>query len=360
MPQTAPYIFHGHDVSYFSGKVRPAFPQKSLWVREIMPDIREIVRQTGLNFFPAVQTPDGDWWQDSSDILDRLEAAHPEPPLYPTTPVQRIVAYLVELYGDETGLLPGMHYRWSFEESIEKVGVDFSTPTRNPDGGVNFARKMAASREGLGVTEASVPAIEAHTRDLLEALCAHFEAHRYLLGDSMSLADCGLMAPLYGHLYRDAVPRKLLYETAFQVCSWIERMNRPPLDQTGWLADDALPETLLPVLRVMADGVPMLLSSVAAIDEWAGTEASASEPPPRTIGMHQAAFRGVEVATGARPYTLWMLQRPLDAFRALPRPDQDTVRAALDGTGWNALLELEPLHRLEKDGFALAWEGPPA
>ena len=36
MKQQAPYIFHGHDVSYYSGKVRPAFPQKNLWVREVL------------------------------------------------------------------------------------------------------------------------------------------------------------------------------------------------------------------------------------------------------------------------------------------------------------------------------------
>ena len=28
------------------------------------------------------------------------EAADPNPPLYPRTPVQRVVAYLIELYGD--------------------------------------------------------------------------------------------------------------------------------------------------------------------------------------------------------------------------------------------------------------------
>jgi len=56
MPQTAPYIFYGHDVSYSSGKVRPAFAQTSLWMREVLPDILEIKRGTGLNYFPVVET----------------------------------------------------------------------------------------------------------------------------------------------------------------------------------------------------------------------------------------------------------------------------------------------------------------
>ena len=58
MKQQAPYIFHGHDVSYYSGKVRPAFPQKNLWVREVLPDIREIKRRTGMAMFPVVVTPE--------------------------------------------------------------------------------------------------------------------------------------------------------------------------------------------------------------------------------------------------------------------------------------------------------------
>ena len=145
MTQTTPYILHGHDVSYFSGKVRPAFPYKGLWYREVLPDIPMIKQRTGLNYFPAVETPDGELWQDTSDILDALEREHPSPPLYPTTPVQRVVAYLVELYADEVGLLPAMHYRWSFDESVAKVAVDFSTPTRNPEGGKKFAAKMGGS-----------------------------------------------------------------------------------------------------------------------------------------------------------------------------------------------------------------------
>ncbi len=167
MKRQAPYIFHGHDVSYYSGKIRPAFPQKNLWVREVLPDIREIKRRTGMAMFPAVVTPEDELWQDTSDILDRLEVLHPEPPLYPRTPVQRVVSYLVELYGDEIGSLPAMHYRWSFDESVEKVGVDFSTPTGDPEGDHGFAKKMRGVLPSMGVTPETIPAIEAHTAELI-------------------------------------------------------------------------------------------------------------------------------------------------------------------------------------------------
>jgi glutathione S-transferase len=350
-----PYVYHGADVSYFSGKVRPALPQKGLWYREVIPDYREIRAKTGTMFIPVLMTPDGEAWQDTSEILDRLEARHPDPPLYPKTPVQRVVAYLIELYGDEMGLLPAMHYRWSFEESVRKARVDFSFATGSLELGNRFADRMAESLPMLGITEETIPAIEAHTRELLDALCAHFEEHRFLLGDAMSLADCGLMGPLYGHLFRDAAPSRLLYETAFRVCCWIERMNRPPLDQTGWLPDDALAPTLLPVLRAMADGVPLLLGNVAAVEAWADEHASPAEGPGRVVGPFESQYRGVSLRLGARPYSLWMLQRVLDAASELSPADRARVDAALAGTGWEPVLAYAPRHRLGKRDNELVW-----
>ncbi len=354
MEQKSPYVYHGADVSYFSGKVRPALPQKNLWYREVVPNMKEIVGKTGVAFIPVLMTPEGEAWQDTSEILDRLEERHPEPPLYPMTPLQRVVASLIELYGDEIGILPAMHYRWSFEESEKKARVDFALGSGNRAAADQFADRMAQGKKMLGVSDETAPAIEAHLRELLDALCAHLEEHRFLLGDSMSLADCGLMGPFYGHLFRDAVPEKLLLETAFRVCCWIERMNRPPLDQQGWLLDDLLADTLKPVLRVMADGVPMLLNAVEQIDAWA--DASPGAAPPRGIGLYEAPYRDAKLSLMCRPYTLWMVQRPLAAYSALTDAERARVGAALEGTGWDALLACRPRHRMGKRGNELALE----
>jgi len=321
-----------------------------------MPDILEIRRRTGMTYFPVVETPDGELWQDTSEILDRLEAAHPDPPLLPATPVQRVVAYLIELYGDEMGMLPAMHYRWSFEESIQKVSVDFATPIGKEGGGAKFAKRMASTLPMLGITPETVPAIEAHTRELLDHLSRHFASYRYLLGDAMSLADCGLMGPFYGHLYRDAVPERLLYQTAFHVCAWIERTNRPPLEPGRWLAGDALAGTLTPALTTMADAVPTVVASVEAIDEWAVANATAGEPTPQAVGRVDSVYREVARPMAARPYTLWMVQRPLDAYRALAPAEQAQVDAVLAGTGWEPLLALKPRHRVEKRAYQLVWQ----
>lgn len=356
MIQNAPYLYHAADVSYFSGKARPALSQKSLWYREVLPDYAKIREATGLAYIPVLFTPEGEAWQDTSEILDRLEERHPEPPLFPATPVQRVVAYLIELYGDELGILPAMHYRWNFESSIRKARVDFAFSSGRLDASSRFADRMAGSLPFLGVTDGTGPAIEAHLRELLDTLCAHFETHRFLLGDAMSLADCGLMGPMYGHLFRDAAPQRLLYETAFEVGCWVERMNRPPVDQSGWHPDDALAPTLVSVLKVMADGVALLLDAVSAVDVWADAHAGDPGAPPMAVGLIDSSYRAGPARAAARPYTLWMVQRPLDAYRALSEAERAGVDAVLEGSGWERLLACRPRHRLAKRHNLLTWE----
>jgi hypothetical protein len=43
-----------------------------------------------------------------------------------------------------------------------------------------------------------------------------------------------------------------------------------------------------------------------------------------------------------------MIQRSLDAYSALSDLERRQVDAALDGTGWEALLALRPRHRMGK------------
>jgi glutathione S-transferase len=195
MSGTSPYRYYAAEISYFSGKARPALRFKDIPFEEIAPT-PEIFRQvilprTGLAFIPVLETPDGEILQDTSFILDELERRHPQPPLYPATPVQRVVAYLLELYADEFGVLPAMHYRWSFAESEAKARRDFAAATGNGESSSQFADRMKGSLPMLGVTPESIPGIEAHLRELLDALSDLFAEQPYLLGTCMSLGDCG-------------------------------------------------------------------------------------------------------------------------------------------------------------------------
>jgi glutathione S-transferase len=357
----APYRFYGAEISYFSAKVRPALRLKGVPHVEHLPTpavYREVILpRTGLGFIPVVVTPDGDTWQDTSEILDALDRAHPEPALIPTTPLQRVVAHLLELYADEFLILPAMHYRWSFPASEHKARGDFAAATGDPEGANRFADRMRGSIKQLGVGPASASAIEGHLGDLLDLLSTHFAAHRFLLGDRMSLADCALLGPFYAHLYLDAVPGLLLRERAPRVCHWIERMNHPDPTAPGeWLAGDALAPTLRPLLDLVGrDGVPLLLDNARAFEAWADARPAALEEPPRGVGMHETRLRGAVFQRYTSPYGLWMIQRPLDAFAALADADRQRVDAALAGSGCEALFAFRPRHRLSKRRFKLCF-----
>jgi glutathione S-transferase len=359
----APYRFYAAEISYFSAKVRPALRYKGIHYLEIMPDYRGVILpRTGMAFIPIVVTPDDETWQDTSDILDALEGRVPSPPLYPTTPAQRLAAYVLELYADEFMLLPAMHYRWSFEESVTKARADFASASPDPAGAARFAEKMKGTRPFLGITDETVPAIEAHLADLLAALSEHFAAHPFLLGGRPSLADCALMGPLYAHLYLDAVPGRLLRATAPEVCRWIERMNRPNPDAQGeWLSDDALAPTLHRILGLVgADAIPLILAGARAFDAWVDEQPAPPVEPPRGVGGHTTALRGVPMQRFTSSYTPWMVQRPLDAYRALDAAGRAAVDRAFAGTGCEALFAHAPRHRVGKRRFTLVLEGSSA
>lgn len=353
------YRLYGAEVSYFTAKVRPALRYKRVPHVQLLATPHAykevIIPRTGLAFIPVVITDDDQVWQDTSVILDHLEARFPDPPLYPADPVLRVAAYLFELYADEFMVLPAMHYRWSFAESVAKARADFAAVNGDPAAAAKFADRMGGSIGFLGVTPESIPAIEAHLRDLLAALAAHFAVHPYILGARPSLADHALMGPLYAHLYLDAVPGRLLRETAPAVCNWIERCNCPDPGARGeWAAPAALRPTLRPLLDLIgADAVPLLLDTLRAVDEWAATRPIDNDEPPRMVGGHTTMLRGVGLNRYTSPYTVWMVQRPLDAYRSLSAAERSAVDDYLRGTGCEALLAFSPSLRLDKRDFKL-------
>lgn len=356
------YRFYASEFSYFSAKVRPALRYKRIPYVEILatpPAYQDvIIPRTGLAFIPIVVTADDETWQDTSDILDALEQRFADPPLYPRAAVLRTLAYLFELYADEFLILPALHYRWSFAESAAKARADFAATNGNVEMANKFADRISGAVPLVGITPESIPAIEAHTRDLLDRLSAHFARHPYLLGRRPSLADCALMGPLYAHLYLDAVPSRLLRDTAPLVCHWIQRMNSPDPDAFGDWADAAeLAPTLAPLLALIgADAVPLLLDNLHAFDEWAAAHQPEMIEPPRGVGGHTTSLRGARFNRITSPYTLWMAQRPLDVYAALPPAERVEVDRALAGSGCEALFAYRPRYRLGKRRFKLVFE----
>lgn len=356
------YRFYAAEISYFSAKPRPALRYKHVPFDEILPTpqaYREVIRpRTGLGQIPVLVTPDDQVFQDSSVILDEIERRFPEPPLYPTTPRQRMLGYLLEIYDDEFLMLPGVHYRWSFPESKTKGLADFVASSGDPDSAVKFAESVQGFTRMVGVSPETAPALEAHTTELLRAFDAHLATHPYVLGGRPSLGDCALIGLLYPHLYLDAVPGRMMREIAIRVCHWIERMNHPDPQSFGsWLAGDVVPPTMRPIVDLVGrDAVPFILDVARAFEAWAEQSTMREGFLPRIVGMHRTRLGDVEFDRITTPYTMWMVQRVTDVYRSLPPAERAAVDAEFRGTGVEPLLAYEPRWRVRRDPCRLVLE----
>jgi glutathione S-transferase len=340
-------ILWGTPHSLYTGKVRSYLIKKGLPFRElllanprfmaqVMPTIRLMVA-------PVVELSDGTMIQDSTDILDAMEARYPDNAMVPTTPVQRCIALLIDAYGTEGMLAAAMHYRWSYRAEQEHfLCAEFGRAVHSgPDrqtrlaAGAKLMSYFSGFLPGLGVTSETAPAIEASYEALLDVLDIHFQHHPYLLGGRPSIADFGMMAPMFAHLGRDPVPSSLMKNRAPNVFRWTERMNLANIDdgefpdcEPNYLPDDAIPETLEPVLAlIFSDWGPQWLADAELFNRWIAENPNlptghvvgieGERKVHSTLGMVSAPMRGRVVPRASAPHGLWLLEKSLACARSI-------------------------------------------
>ena len=317
------FTLWGAPLSVYSAKGRSYLIKKRIPYRELFPSHPDfgsrILPSLGFFVIPVLETPGGEIVQDTSDIIDYLEARFPEPSFVPQTPVQQTVATLLCAFGSEGFNQPSMHYRWSFlHEHGDYIVTEFgraTSPSRGPgatqghSGAVHRSHEESAQAGHQGRT---IPAIETASV-MLRSLDALFLHHPYLLGGRPSMADFGFMTGLYAHLSRDPVPSALMKSRAPNVFRWTERMNIANLDDgrfpeagNAYLPNDQLPEALEPILRlVFSDsGAGLSLNGSLQYLGFRPTPLPASHLVSSTgeravhpgLGTIHYAFRGVTIA----------------------------------------------------------------
>ncbi|MCM5682211.1 glutathione S-transferase N-terminal domain-containing protein [Schlegelella sp. S2-27] len=359
------YTLYGAEISYFTGKVRAYLRWKGLPHDEVPADAqvyREVILpRVGFPVIPVVVTPAGETLQDSTDIIDALEHRHPGPPVYPPGPVQHLASLLLELYGDEWLVIPAMHYRWHHNREWAMQGFgELNAPAAAPDEqrriGAKLAQPFAQAAVLLGAEPSMHAAVEASYEALLGELDRHFARHSHLLGTGPSIGDFGLVGPLYAHQYRDPASGELMKRLAPRVARWVECMQRPgppPPASGAFLPGDEIPDTLLPVLRrMMREQMPVLEDSARRVA--ARMAGHPGEPLPRTLGMHAFELEGCQGQRIVRPYSLWMLQRARDAYRALAPADRGRADALLARIGGERFAHFDDPPRLRRDGLSVA------
>ncbi|MEJ6656452.1 MAG: glutathione S-transferase [Pseudomonas sp.] len=344
------YKLIGAPVSLYTGKVRCYLQFKGITFREVLstPQVYKelIIPRTGVRYIPVLVTPDDQVIQDSTDIIDHLERTFPQRSVYPEGPRQKLVALLLEVYGDEWLVNPAMLYRWAIDENREFAIREFGR-TRLPGAsneeqyaaGLEASAPFAGALPRLGVTDHSRSAIEHSYLALLDELNAHFGRYDYLLGGKPCIGDYGLIGPLYAHLYRDPASGRLMRDHAPHVARWVERMISPDASENNgdYLPNDQIPDTLLPVIAHMFDEqVPVLQETARLLEQWAQANPDNNEIP-RAIGTLRYRLGDMEEERLAFPYNLWMWQRAHDFYHGLGADGRKAVDGVLNNEQVQAL-----------------------
>jgi glutathione S-transferase len=253
----APYRIFGIELSPYSVKVRSYFRYKGIphrWVVRSGDQMEEFRRYAKLPLVPLVVAADGASLQDSTPILERMEAIYAEPGIHPPDPVAAFVSALVEEYADEWGNKPMFHYRWTYPADQQSAAERIARANLPDAPAAQLGALAGAVRERMvprlsfvGSNEATRDTIETSFRRQVAILEAHLAKRPYLFGARPAFGDFGAYAQLY-QCASDPTPGAWLRSEAPRVLAWIERMLAPKAEGPfePW---SALEPTLAPLLR---------------------------------------------------------------------------------------------------------------
>jgi len=209
------------------------FNEKARWALDFkkVPHIRQslvpvfhvpvVKRMTGKTQVPVLQL-NGESISDSTRIIEALERAYPQPPLYPKDETHRRRALELEDYFDEE-LGPYIR-RWIFHiilpypEFVRAAFVSHASPA------IRLAHRAmsplfgAVMRRQMNINDASAELAREKTIAAMDRLAKEVRPSGYLVGDSFTVADltaAALLSPLAGppeFPYRPAIARPEPFE----------------------------------------------------------------------------------------------------------------------------------------------------
>jgi len=372
-----PHILYAMPHSLYSGRARSYLIKNGIPFRERSTGHEsfkaEVLPKGKLPTIPTLVTADGEVIRDGAAIIEHFEAATGRP-CQPPGARQQVISALLDVIGTDGLLRPAMHYRWNFpDENFAFVRYHFLHSQRDvPERQEKTEAMMNRMRRAamiFGVTEQSQPVVEALYLEYLEELNAHFEHYPYLLGWRPCIGDFGLLAPMYAHLGRDPYPARLMQQRAPAVYRWVERMNHEDQDVpeyfnagNDFLANDEIPETLIPVLKILAeDFVPETLAAAELINNWLDEHqpdrgAVAVGRLAEALGTADFTVRGETITALAQPHRFYMLQRVQDAVTGLSDEKQTEVESMLEGCGMERLPRAVLSRRIVRSDNLEVWE----
>ena len=251
------YRIFGSEMSPYSVKVRSYFRFKGLpheWVPRRAENDEAYRRYARLPIIPTVVAPDGEGMQDSTPIIEAVEAKHPSPPIQPDDRVLAFLSTLIEEFGDEWGNKLMFHHRWwdSVDQDaasliLARLSLPFGDKADVEARAAAIKSRMTGRGGFVGSSAATAPLITAYYLELLDVLESHLQGRKYLFGDRPSFGDFGLAPQLY-ECSVDPTCGAMIRGRGPAVLDWCHRMLEPRADGDfeSWAS---LAPTLEPLLR---------------------------------------------------------------------------------------------------------------
>jgi glutathione S-transferase len=273
------YRIFGSEMSPYSVKVRSCFRYKQiphLWVGRTAGNATEFSKYAKIPVIPLVVSPAGEGLQDSTPVIERIEAQHPAPAVHPDDPALAFIGALLEEFGDEWGNKWMFHYRWARDvdqiSAAGRIALSMAPDMNETDWTIareKIRERMTGRVWFVGSNAQNAAFIEQTFRAALAQYEAHLATRPYLLGARPSFADFGLWGQLYC-MWTDPTTAAIIQARAPHTLDWIQRMLWPRAEGAfeSW---DSLAPTFAPILRDQVGGLflPWTLANAGAIGSGA-------------------------------------------------------------------------------------------
>jgi hypothetical protein len=130
---------------------------------------------------------------------------------------------------------------------------------------------------------------------------------------------------------------------------------------TDFLDSDEIPETLMAVLRAVAeDFVPETRAAAERINDWLGRQqpeagAAAVGRLGNLVGSAEFSVRGQTITALASPYRFYLLQRVQAIYAGLPLDEQALVEQMLQACGMRDMLAIKLDRSIGRSGNLEVW-----
>lgn len=250
------YRIYGSEMSPYSVKVRAYFRYKGIphrWIARNASNDEEYKAVAKLPIVPAVATPDGEGIQDSTPIIERVDALFPQPSIHPDDPDLAFLSALIEEFGDEWGNKLMFHHRWWDAVDQEASALTLARLSAPHADAETVAARQKMIRERMtgrghfvGSSAATAHLITDYWFELLDLLEPHFATRKYLFGDRPAFGDFGLAAQIY-EASVDPTCGAGIMARGPAVLAWCHRMMEPR-DDGPFETWESLQPTLAPIL----------------------------------------------------------------------------------------------------------------